>query len=128
MNALDLAMFEAIRDAADTLRHRNNLRAVVLSGRGRAFCTGLDVKSIMMNTRVLKTSKQLLRKDDDVSSNLAQDVAYAWRSLDVPVLCAIHGMCYGGGLQIALGADMRYASPDSRIAIMEAKVSDMPCM
>jgi enoyl-CoA hydratase/carnithine racemase len=128
MNALDLAMFHAIRDAAVALQQdcqkqqHHRLRAVIVSGKGRAFCTGLDVGS-MMNTRVRQTSRELLAKPNDASSNLAQDVAYQWRQLPVPVICALHGMCFGGGLQIALGADMRYASPDCRLAIMEAKVS-----
>jgi enoyl-CoA hydratase/carnithine racemase len=126
MNALDLAMFHAIKDAANALKadtsQNKRLRAVILSGKGRAFCTGLDVGS-MMNTRVMQTSKELMKKENDSASNLAQDVAYIWRDLPVPVICSLHGMCYGGGMQIALGADLRYASPDCKLAIMEAKVS-----
>ena len=124
LNALDLPMFYAIREAAQSLQDNNNLRVIVLSGKGRAFCTGLDVPSLL-NTKILQTSQQLLHKDMHTISNLAQDVAYIWRKLNVPVICALHGMCYGGGMQIALGADMRYASVDCKLAIMEAKVRQM---
>ncbi|GKY98807.1 hypothetical protein MPSEU_000836800 [Mayamaea pseudoterrestris] len=130
-NALDLSMFHAIRDAANALKteslQNKKLRAVILSGKGKAFCTGLDIGS-MMNLNVMQTSKELLQKPNDAVANLAQDVAYIWRDLPVPVICSLHGMCFGGGMQIALGADMRYASPDCKLAIMEAKWGLIPDM
>ena len=131
LNALDLAMFEAIRDAAVSLHDNRRVRAVVLSGRGRAFCTGLDVASLQKsgNGNPLKVTKQLLhRHDEHQVANLAQDVAYAWRTLPVPVLAAVQGMCYGGGLQIALGADIRFTTADCQWSIMETKWGLIPDM
>ena len=60
--------------------------------------------------------------------NLAQDVSYLWRELPVPVIAVLHGMCFGGGLQIALGADMRYSTPDCKLSIMEGKWGLIPDM
>jgi enoyl-CoA hydratase/carnithine racemase len=129
LNALDLAMFEALAETARQLQTQRHIRAVILSGQGRAFCTGLDVKSMFGDPLKLHANiERLLRRPEGSQSNLAQDVAYLWRTLPVPVLCAIHGMCYGGGLQIALGADLRYASPDAQLSIMETKWGLIPDM
>lgn len=66
--------------------------------------------------------------DDDSYGNLAQDTAYLWRELPVPVIAALHGMCFGGGMQIALGADFRFATPDCKLSIMETKWGIIPDM
>lgn len=137
LNALDLRMFEAIAQEASSLKQNRSLRAVILSGQGKAFCTGLDVKTIL-KSNPKKTVDRLLERPSGYSStsettiygNLAQDVAYLWRDLPVPVICVLHGMCYGGGFQIALGADFRYATPDCKLSIMESKwglIPDMSC-
>lgn len=130
LNALDLAMFQAIRDAAVSLHDNRAVRAVVLSGRGRAFCTGLDVKGMQKSgSDPRQAMQQLLHRDDEYQvANLAQDVAYAWRTLPVPVICAVHGMCFGGGLQIALGADIRLTTADCQWSIMETKWGLIPDM
>jgi enoyl-CoA hydratase/carnithine racemase len=132
LNACDLKMFHAIAETASHLRDDRAVRAVILRGEGRAFCTGLDVKSVMSSP--LKQIEELLERpsgygkaDNDIG-NLAQDVSYLWRELPVPVICVIHGMCYGAGLQIALGADFRYASPDCQLSIMETKWGLIPDM
>lgn len=129
LNALNLPMFEAIAQTARTLRNNTNVRVVILSGNGKAFCTGLDVPSILRNNPK-QTVERLLQHTDDKApgSNLAQDVGYLWRQLPVPVICCIHGMCFGGGLQIALGADLRIAHPDAQLSIMEAKWGLIPDM
>jgi enoyl-CoA hydratase/carnithine racemase len=128
MNALDLAMFEAIAETAETLAKDGSVRVVILSGSGRAFCTGLDVKSIMKNAPLSTGERLLSKRRESNTSNLAQDVGYLWRELNVPVIAALHGMCYGGGMQIALGADMRYCTPDCKLCIMEAKWGLIPDM
>ena len=135
LNALDLSMFQAISEAAKSIQTDRSIRAVILSGKGRAFCTGLDVKSSIPSLKDLVTSRneksmpeQLLERPPDELANLAQDVGYRWRQLDVPVIAALHGMCYGGGMQIALGADFRFATPDCKLSIMEAKWGLIPDM
>lgn len=129
LNALDLAMFEAIRNAAVKLHDNRSVRAVVLSGRGKAFCTGLDVASFQKSSNARHDMQKLLHRDDEnQTANLAQDVAYAWRTLPVPVICAVHNMCFGGGLQIALGADIRLTTADCKWSIMESKWGLIPDM
>lgn len=127
LNALDMNMFEAIANTAKDLKTNKSIRAVVLSGNGRAFCTGLDVKS-MIRTNVSSSMERLLERPNNEISNLAQDVAYQWRTLPVPVIAVLHGMCFGGGLQIALGADFRFATPDCQLSIMESKWGLIPDM
>eukprot|EP00538_Stauroneis_constricta_P001134 CAMPEP_0119545958 /NCGR_PEP_ID=MMETSP1352-20130426/559_1 /TAXON_ID=265584 /ORGANISM="Stauroneis constricta, Strain CCMP1120" /LENGTH=299 /DNA_ID=CAMNT_0007590589 /DNA_START=196 /DNA_END=1095 /DNA_ORIENTATION=- len=135
LNALDLPMFESIAQTAKDLRSDRSIRAVILKGNGRAFSSGLDVKSLMKKPQNLSaTLDKLLDRpsgygvEGNEIGNLAQDVSYLWRELPVPVICAVHGACFGGGLQIALGADMRYATPDSQMSIMEGKWGLIPDM
>ena len=136
MNALDMPMFEAIAAAAAQLRDDASVRAIIISGDGRAFCTGLDVKSVANPLKSgLQNIERLLERPsgygrDGASSlgNLAQDVGYLWRDIPVPVIASLHGMCFGGGMQIALGADVRFATPDCKLSIMEAKWGLIPDM
>lgn len=124
-NALDGAMFLAIADAAARLRGEPGVRAVVLRGEGPSFCSGLDVASFMTGPM---SAGDLIARDDGAIANLAQRVAYDWRLVPVPVIAAIHGACFGGGLQIALGADIRIAAPDARLSVMEIRWGLVPDM
>src|ERR1700742_1457505 len=124
-NALDRAMFEGLTDAAAELADDNSVRAVVLHGEGKSFCSGLDVGSFMGGEG---GTGVLLARDEDRPANLAQRVAYDWSLVPAPVIAAIHGNCFGGGLQIALGADIRIAAPDSKLSIMEVKWGLVPDM
>lgn len=124
-NALDLAMFRAIAKAQHTLARTPGLRAVVLSGDGVDFCSGLDVKSAMNDRRGML---RLLWKWLPWRANLAQRVSVGWRRLAVPVVAAVHGRCWGGGLQIALGADFRIVAPDASLSVMESRWGLIPDM
>ncbi|WP_010544813.1 crotonase/enoyl-CoA hydratase family protein [Sphingomonas elodea] len=123
MNALDPAMFEGILGAIDTLGKSPGLRAVVLSGEGRAFCAGLDMAS-MANAGA---GVDLTARSHGLANSF-QQVAWGWRTLPVPVIAAIHGVAFGGGLQIASGADVRIAAPDTRLSVMELKWGIVPDM
>ncbi len=124
-NALDIEMFEAIIAATERLRSEPGVRAVVLHGEGPSFCSGLDVMSVMSAADGLDGLTEPLRGE---SPNWFQRPAYDWSKVPVPVLAAIHGNCLGGGLQIALGADIRYAAPDARLSVMEIKWGMIPDM
>jgi len=124
-NALDLEMFRAIDAAQKTLRRNRDLRAVVLCGSGVDFCSGLDVKSAMHDRRGMV---RLLWKWLPWKANLAQRAGVGWRELRAPVIAALHGRCWGGGLQIALGADFRIAAPDASLSIMESRWGLIPDM
>lgn len=124
-NALDILMFESIVKTIKTLKKNRSIRVVILSGEGPDFCTGLDVKSVMKSAN---GPLKLLLKLNPWSSNLAQKVSTHWQSIGVPVIAAIHGRCWGGGLQIALGADFRIATADASLSIMEARWGLIPDM
>lgn len=124
-NALDLPMIEGLVAVGEELRRRPDVRAVVLTGEGHSFCAGLDFMSMM----ALRDGVQrLLSRSDDSPANLAQRAAWIWTELRVPVIAAIRGSALGGGLQIALGADLRFATPDSQLSVMEIKWGLCPDM
>ena len=124
-NGLDWAMFSNIIRTIKILRKNKNIRAVILRGNGPAFCSGLDVMSIKKNPLFLL---KLLIKPGMTISNAAQNVSYLWRKLPIPVIAVTHGKCYGGGLQIAMGADFRFSTPDCEFSILEAKWGLIPDM
>jgi enoyl-CoA hydratase/carnithine racemase len=124
-NALDLAMLEAIIGAVAQLADEPSVRAVVLQGDGPSFCSGIDLMALAGTEAGLDGMTALLR---DPAPNWFQRAAYDWISLPVPVIAALHGNCLGGGLQIALGADIRTATPDARLSVMEVKWGLVPDM
>jgi enoyl-CoA hydratase/carnithine racemase len=132
MNAIDPAMFLALASAGEELKSRNDVRAVVLSGAGRAFCAGLDMNSMTQLASPADDSRDTVlaeaAKRTDAGANLAQQAGYVWREVPVPVIAAVHGVAYGGGFQIALGADIRIVAPDVRLAVMEIKWGLIPDM
>lgn len=123
-NALDLPMFQAIGAAQREVAALPAVRAVVLRGAGPSFCSGLDLGAAAAGELDLAT----LTGSREGPANLAQSTSYGWRETPVPVIAAIHGACFGGGLQIALGADVRIAAPDARLSVMEAKLGLVPDM
>lgn len=125
MNALDDAMFSAIVETGQRLFDMPEARCVVLSGEGRSFCAGLDLASM---ARTDRHSEGSLTDRTHGNANRAQQAAVVWRKLPMPVITAIHGVCFGGGLQIASGADIRIVSPDARMAVMEVKWGLVPDM
>ena len=125
MNALDPEMFERIIEAGSHLHRMKGLRAIVLSGEGRAFCAGLDLSNF---SRPPKSDEPDLTERTYGNANKFQQVAMQWRKLPVPVIAAVHGVCFGGGLQIASGADIRVVHPQTRMAIMELKWGLVPDM
>jgi enoyl-CoA hydratase/carnithine racemase len=125
MNALDDAMFEGIIAAGSHLHEAKGVRCVVLSGAGRSFCAGLDLTSM---ARTDRWGESGLVDRTHGNANRAQQAAMVWRKLPMPVIAAVHGVCFGGGLQVASGADIRIISPDARLAVMEVKWGLVPDM
>ena len=128
MNALDPAMFQGIIAAGEELAVMKGVRAVVLSGEGRSFCAGLDMASMASGGASASGGMRNLTDRTHGNANMFQQVAMLWRKLPMPVIAAVHGVCYGGGLQIASGADIRVIAPDARLAIMEMKWGLIPDM
>ena len=135
MNALDQAMFDALIETGEQLARMPDLRAVVLSGEGRAFCAGLDMGRMagMLSDGGGESHNDSigaghLGKRTHGMSNRPQYACMVWRELPVPVFAAVHGVAFGGGLQVALGADVRYVAPDARLSVMEMKWGLVPDM
>jgi enoyl-CoA hydratase/carnithine racemase len=134
MNALDAAMFEALVAATERLGGEKGVRAVVLSGEGRAFCAGLDMgRFAAMNENggghgIPGGKERDLTVRTHGLANFAQQAVWGWRQLPMPVIAAIQGVAFGGGFQLALGADMRFLTPDARMSIMEIKWGLIPDM
>ena len=133
-------MCEALTEAGAHLAQEPGVRAVVLTGEGRGFCAGLDMASFAAMSddgpRPANKKKEesggrtgnLLDAANDSPGTVAQNAAWTWRALPVPVIAGIHGVAYGGGLQIALAADMRIVAPDARLSVMEIKWGLVPDM
>ena len=124
-NALDLKMFDAITAAIAEVGATPGVRCVVLCGDGPSFCSGLDIAGMMAEGG---GPDAITGRLDDPSPNYFQRVAHDWITLPMPVIAAIHGNCFGGGLQIALGADIRISTPDARLSVMESKWGLVPDM
>lgn len=124
-NGLDLAMFEGLIGAGEALAADRSVRAVVLSGEGKAFCAGLDFMAFMAAGDV---ADKLLDRPEGSPANIAQRAGWVWREVPVPVIAALHGQAFGGGLQLALGADLRYARPDAQLSVMEIRWGLIPDM
>ena len=125
MNALSISMMEAITQAAETVSTNREVRAVVLSGEGRAFCAGIDTTAF--------TSGEIFGDmfgdgRGGFWPNYYQKPGFAWKQVPVPVIAALHGVAFGGGIQIALGADIRIAHPQTRLSVMEIKWGLIPDM
>jgi len=129
MNALNDAMFNGLVDAGEKLIGDNSVRAIVLSGEGPAFSAGLDTSNFsIMASADENVSYPKVAPRTHGNANRGQYVALLWRRMAVPVIAAIHGVAYGAGLQLALGADLRYATADAKFALREMRWGLIPDM
>jgi enoyl-CoA hydratase/carnithine racemase len=126
-NAIDMEMFEAIIDSGDRLAADSSIRAVVLTGAGDHFCAGIDL-SVFKGEGIGVAGSGRMDPVADSPANFFQKAAFSWREIPVPVIAAIQGVAFGGGLQIALGADIRYATADAQLSVMEIKWGIIPDM
>lgn len=124
-NALDPEMFAALDETLTGLSSDPDVRVVILSGAGGAFCAGLDISSFAAAPGLVPS---LMRPLPGKDYNMAQRVAWGWRELPVPVIAALEGEVFGGGLQIALAADIRIAGPTAQLSVMEIRWGLIPDM
>ena len=130
MNALDDAMFSALVETGEALKSRKDVRCVVLSGEGRAFCAGLDMSNFgKMASGDRKGGGGIVGTPRTPGgANRAQQAVFVWRELPMPVIGAIHGVAFGGGFQLAMGPEIRFVAPDTKLAILEIKWGLVPDM
>ena len=139
-NALDNAMFTSLNAAGEYLKKLDGLRVVVLSGDGASFCAGLDFSSFAQmaeagakanaadNKADKKTDMNAGAMVDGRITHMAQQVCWVWQEVPVPVIAAVHGHALGGGIQIALGADIRIVHPDTQLSVREVHWGLIPDM
>lgn len=129
LNAMDEAMFAALIAAGERLAGESGLRAVILYGRGKGFCAGIDTGLLMaFAARIEDLRAEIVTPLPGGAANRFQRPCTVWADLPVPVIAALHGPVYGAGLQLALGADIRLAAPEARLSVMEAKWGLIPDM
>ena len=133
MNALDADMMDALIEAGERVKANKSLRAVVISGEGKAFCAGLDMGNFAKmagsgDAGVTDDHRQKLADRTHGLANRPQKVAFTWREVEVPVIAAAQGFALGGGFQLFMGADMRYAAPGTKFSIMESRWGLIPDM
>jgi enoyl-CoA hydratase/carnithine racemase len=124
-NGLDPDMFDGLIRTGKAIIADNSIRAVVLHGEGKAFCAGLDFVSFLGSPDLMQ---KLLARGEESPANMAQRAGWIWQEVKVPVIAAVHGVALGGGLQIALGADIRYVTADAQLSVMEIKWGLIPDM
>ena len=124
-NALDADMFDGLIRMGKRIMADNSVRAVVLHGEGKAFSAGLDFASFLGAPDLMQ---KLLARGEESPANMAQRAGWIWQEVNVPVIAAVHGFAFGGGLQIALGADLRYVTADAQFSVMEIKWGLIPDM
>ncbi|MEP1613849.1 MAG: crotonase/enoyl-CoA hydratase family protein [Roseobacter sp.] len=126
-NAMDDEMIDALIEAGAKIS-KTQARAVVLSGQGDCFCAGIDISGL---TKMIGKDIDALimpRTHGNGTTNRWQEVAMLWHRMEIPVIAALHGVAYGAGLQLAMGADVRIAAPDCKLSVMEMKWGIVPDM
>jgi enoyl-CoA hydratase/carnithine racemase len=145
LNALDTDMFVALVEAGARLAADPSVRAVVLSGEGRSFSAGLDFSGFQAMADGGRgtgdgrpaagppadgdgSGLRTIGATDGRITHLGQQAAHCWSEVPVPVIAAIRGHCLGGGLQVALGADLRIVHPDATLSVLEIRWGLSPDM
>lgn len=116
INALTFGAYADLRDLLAELSRERSVRALVLAGEGRGFCSGGDVDDIIGATLAMDTAQLL-----DFNRMTGQ-VVRALRECPFPVVAAVHGVAAGAGAVLALAADFRVADPSARFAFLFTKV------
>lgn len=134
MNALDADMMDALIEAGERIKADDSIRVVVMSAEGKAFCAGLDMGNFAKMAEgsgagvTDGNARQTLAERTHGLANRPQKVAFTWREIKVPVIAAAQGFALGGGFQVFMGADMRYAAPGTKFSIMESRWGLVPDM
>lgn len=130
-NAINSDVIQGLLTAADEINANPQIRVVVLSGEGKGFCAGLDMANIGAMASGDLTTDSVGNAYDDLSpagANLVQRLGWVWQELPIPVIAAVHGGAMGGGLNVALGADIRIVDPNAKLGFVEIGFGLLPDM
>ena len=113
LNAMNKQLWIDLQQALENARQDNSVKVVIITGKGRAFSTGADLKE--SKTRTLQEYREYLEKVQDVSREIIR--------FEKPTIAAINGYALGSGYELTLACDIRIAAEDAQIGSPEAKVS-----
>ena len=131
MNAVDEGIMTGLHEALATIRADNSIRVVVLSGNGKAFCSGLDFSNfgdMLSGDLNADSAAEAYDELSPAGANYVQQIGWGWQELPIPVIAAVHGAAMGGGLNIALGADIRIVHPETKMGFVEITFGLLPDM
>lgn len=118
LNALDLDLVEALAAAQDTARQRTDIRVLILSGRGRAFCAGADLDYVQKMYRDPTRARHYLHS--------LRDMIRGFELLPQPVVCVVHGVVLAGGLELMMGCDIVLAASSARLGDQHSNYGFVP--
>jgi enoyl-CoA hydratase/carnithine racemase len=124
LNALSFRLVDELHDVLDDIQLDNDCRVVVLTGAGRAFCSGLDLASIEGSSTSAGTSGP---RAGMLSQQRIAELPIKLRRLQQPVIAAVNGLAYGGGLALSLACDLRVAAEEARFCAQFIKVGIGGC-
>jgi enoyl-CoA hydratase/carnithine racemase len=125
LNALTFPLVDELHATLDALDADNSCRVVVLTGAGRGFCAGLDLKEIGPSSRsegISMGARAGMRSQEHIAALVPK-----LRSIQQPVIAAINGPAYGGGLALACGCDLRVVAESARLCVQFIKVGISGC-
>jgi enoyl-CoA hydratase/carnithine racemase len=130
MNAVDVGMFHALVEAGESIKADPSVRAVVLSGNGKGFCSGLDFENFqkMAGASPDISVGDVGERNTDRITNIGQQACYVWTEMPAAVIAAVHGAAVGAGIQLALAADIRIVAPDAKLSVLEIRWGLVPDM
>lgn len=126
LNSLTKETFEDLVEIGQRLRSNESVACVVITGAGQAFCAGLDLKEFKTIQGGEESSAVVLGERLGAARALGQQSVHIWSLLEVPVIAGVHGVAMGGGLQLAIGADVTVVAPDTKMSMMEINWGIIP--
>lgn len=123
-NAINGAIMNGLLDFARQMMNPGEVRVIVISGKGKSFCAGIDMSSFaeMASGDLNSEREDVTEAMADLSpagANRAQQIGWLWQEVPIPVIAAIHGVSLGGGFNLALGADIRLVHPQASLGLVE---------
>src|SRR5574343_518300 len=118
MNALDVPALQAAHALLDRVLTDRKLRAIVLTGQGRGFCAGLDLKSLLDEEDRVRWTVEEAMELQRLFAGLMQRL----HGSEIPVIAAVNGVAVGAGMALALAADVRFASPQAAFHVGAVKI------
>ena len=123
-NAMSFALLKELVATAKKIEKDRSIRCVILTGEAQVFSAGIDLSDLNNPKNTAFAAWELIKP----GQSLFQKAFLIWQNLPIPVIAAIEGFCFGAGMQLALAADIRIATPTTKMSIMESRWGLVPDM